>query len=142
MVTIIEMIGGCRRKNKSDDNRGKIFAQGDQNLLLENILAPLQLIFITLATRFITDFNCSVCVFVISCDFLESWLLCKVLLHCSQFGKFILIITREAGQSLLLWFLYHGIASYMLTINFAWTHHHPDLYHAGLIVLSLSLSLD
>ena len=58
-----------------------------------------------------------------------------------QFDKFsplwhsftiILIITREAGQSLLLWFLFHGIASYMLTINFAWTHHHPDLYHAGL----------
>ena len=32
----------------------KIFAQGDQNLLLENTLAPLQLIFLTLATRFIS----------------------------------------------------------------------------------------
>jgi len=62
--------------------------KGDQNLLVENTLAPLQLIFLTLATR-------------------------------------------DAGQSLLLWFFYHGIASYMLTINFAWTHHHPELYHAG-----------
>ena len=56
VAIIVIMIRGWRRKNKSDDNQGKIFSQGDQNLLLENILAPLQLIFLTLATRFITDF--------------------------------------------------------------------------------------
>jgi len=61
---------------------------GEQRMLVENLLAPAQLVLLTLATR-------------------------------------------DPLSSSLLWFLYHGIASYMLTINFSWTHHHPDLYHAG-----------
>ena len=60
VLAIIVIMIRWWRINKKDDDRGKIFAQGDQNLLLENILAPLQLIFITLATRFIADFLTSV----------------------------------------------------------------------------------
>ena len=54
---------------------------------------------------------------------------------------FLVFTTKDPLQSVVFWFVLHGIASYMLVIQFSWTHHHPDLYHAGEVQVDFA-SLD
>lgn len=60
----------------------------DHKLLPENLLAPLQLVFLCL-------------------------------------------MTQDLVLSAKLWLIIHAVCGYMLVIQFSWTHHHPELYHAG-----------
>ena len=60
----------------------------DHKLLPENLLAPLQLVFL--------------------------WLM-----------------TQDLALSVKLWLTIDPVCGYMPVIQFSWTHHHPELYHAG-----------
>ena len=44
----------------------------------------------------------------------------------------LIISTQNPMLSLKLWTTMHAICGYMLVIQFSWTHHHPELYHAGI----------
>jgi len=44
---------------------------------------------------------------------------------------FLYIMTQDFALSTQLWLTIHSVCGYMLVIQFSWTHHHPELYHAG-----------
>ena len=39
--------------------------------------------------------------------------------------------TQDLVLSTQMWVTIHAVCGYMLVIQFSWTHHHPELYHAG-----------
>jgi len=44
---------------------------------------------------------------------------------------FLWMMTQDLLLSTKLWVTIHAVCGYMLVIQFSWTHHHPQLYHAG-----------
>jgi len=41
------------------------------------------------------------------------------------------LFTQDLVLSTQMWVTIHAVCGYMLVIQFSWTHHHPELYHAG-----------
>ena len=46
---------------------------------------------------------------------------------------FLWMMTQDLLLSTKLWVTIHALCGYMLVIQFSWTHHHPQLYHAGTV---------